>query len=149
MSIESRIAALEEFVGTGRLFGGVTMGDVARSGYLAGKGGKIGYVSGGTKRYCAMQGMGVVLTLMQRPERYRRAGADQAVVDAAQAKADRLREKYGLPDLVDTEGIMARFIGFAVDGGFSPDELAELREKITRQLALETRVSTLSHGTPQ
>jgi hypothetical protein len=135
MSIESRIQKLEEYAGTGQLFGGVTMGDIARSGYLAGKGGKIGYVSPGTKRYCGMQGMGVVLSLMQRPERYRAAGADQAVVDAAQAKADRLREKYDLPGLDNPAGIMARFIGFATDGGFSPDELDALRSMITKQLA--------------
>jgi hypothetical protein len=135
MSIESRIAALEEFVGTGHLFGGVTMGDVARSGYFAGKGGKIGYVSGGTKRFCAMKGMGVVIALMQRPERYRAAGADQGVVDAAQAKADRLREKYQLPGLDDPEALMARFIRFATDGGYSADELDVLRDELGRQLA--------------
>jgi hypothetical protein len=143
MSIESRIAALEEFVGTGRLFGGVTMGDIARSGYLAGKGGKLGYVSAGTKRYCGMQGMGVVIALMQRPERYRAAGADQTDIDAAQAKADQLREKYGLPSLSDPEGVLARFVSIATDAGFSADELIALRETITMQLARRPDVGQL------
>jgi hypothetical protein len=136
MSLETRIARLEDYVGAGRLWGGADIQAIAYSGYLAGKPGQVrGSVKPGTRRLAAMIGMRAAISKLQKPDRLRAAGADQADVEQAERIADETRQKFSLPALSDPEGIMARFVGIATDGGFSDAELDMLREKVGRQLA--------------